>query len=441
MSSSAPRPRAGSRERPKRATPLLRDALREAAELVARVAAGRSFSVELGRRADGHAPAARPAVLDLCYGTLRGYGRVQAIVAALSRRRRPDPEIEPLLWCSIYAIQSGRYADYTVVDQAVQACARIGRRAPKAYVNAVLRTYLRSRDSLATSLAANPEFRYQHPHWWIERVRVAYPQAWQAILDAGNTHPPMAVRVNRRRATPEAYADRLALAGLPARRVGESGLLLERPVPIDELPGFAAGEASVQDAGAQLAAPYLDLADGQRVLDACAAPGGKCAHILESASVSLTALEIDPARRARIEKNLARLDLRARVVTGDCSRPTDWWDGVPFDRVLADVPCTASGVVRRHPDIKWLRRESDVALFAARQANILDALWRVLARGGKLLYVTCSVFPEENDAVVGAFCARTPGARRLDLPDRAPAQLFPDADHDGFYFALLAKQT
>ncbi len=443
MSSSESRPSvgAGARTRSKRAAPLLNDALREAAGLVARVAAGRSFSVELERRAERHSATAQPAVLDLCYGTLRGYGRVQAIVAALSRRRRPDPDIEPLLWCSIYAIQSGRYADYTVVDQAVQACDRIGKRTPKAYVNAVLRTYLRERDSLEARLAASPEFRYQYPRWWIERVGAAYPDAWQGILDAGNTHPPMGLRVNRRRVTPAAYADKLALAGMSARRVGECGLLLERPISVNELPGFLEGEVSVQDAGAQLAARYLDLADGQRVLDACAAPGGKCTHILESSSVSLTALEVDPARRARIEKNLARLDLRARVVTADCSRLTDWWDGVPFDRILADVPCTASGVVRRHPDIKWLRRETDVALFAARQASILDALWRVLAQGGKLLYVTCSVFPEENDAVVGAFCARTPKARRLDLPDRTPAQLFPDADHDGFYFALLAKQT
>jgi len=216
-------------------------------------------------------------------------------------------------------------------------------------------------------------------------------------------------------------------------------VLLHKPLPVANVPGFDQGEVSVQDAGAQRAAEHLDLAQGQRVLDACAAPGGKSAHILETADVELVALDQDAERAARIGSGFARLGLAAQVRVADCTAIDAWWDGRVFDRVLADVPCTGSGVVRRHPDIKWLRRESDVPAFVRRQAAILDALWRVLAPGGKLLYVTCSVFPEENGAVVDEFCARTAQVRRRELPGGAPAQLLPGAEHDGFYFALLEK--
>jgi 16S rRNA (cytosine967-C5)-methyltransferase len=224
-----------------------------------------------------------------------------------------------------------------------------------------------------------------------------------------------------------------------ARHLGGEALLLERPVPLERLPGFASGEVSVQDAGAQRAARCLDLAPRQRVLDACAAPGGKAGHILETAEVSLTALEADAARCARLARNFERLGLGARVANCDCTRPAEWWDGTPFDRVLADVPCSASGIARRHPDIKWLRRAADVAAFAARQGAILDALWQVLGPDGKLLYATCSVFAQENDAVIEAFLARAPGAARLPLPDGAAAQGLPDAERDGFYYALIHK--
>ena len=228
-------------------------------------------------------------------------------------------------------------------------------------------------------------------------------------------------------------------AGIAAARIGTAALLLDKPVPVERLPGFAQGEASVQDAGAQRAAGLLDLQSGQNVLDACAAPGGKSSHILESADVALTALDIDVARCASVTRDQERLGLKARVRAADCTALGSWWDGVAFDRILADVPCSASGIARRHPDIKWLRRAADVPAFAARQARMLDALWRTLAPGGKLLYVTCSVFPEENGAVVDAFAARTPGVRRAPLPDGAAAQLLPGPEHDGFFFALLEK--
>jgi 16S rRNA (cytosine967-C5)-methyltransferase len=404
--------------------------LREAAHSVARVAAGRSLAADTPRAAQ----------LDLTHGTLRRYGRVQALVRELSRRGRPEPLVEALLWCALYALESGRYAEYTVVDQAVRACRMLERWKATDYVNAALRTYLRQRQSLESRIAREPEARYQHPAWWIELVRTAYPNSWQAVLEEGNTHPPMALRVNRRRATLAAYEARLAAEGIAARRLDGQALLLERPLPVKLVPGFAAGDASVQDAGAQRTAACMDLGTGMRVLDACAAPGGKTAQLLESADLQLTALDADAQRLQRAAGNLERLGLRAKLLNADCTRLEQWWDGEPFDRVLADVPCSASGVARRHPDLKWLRRSSDVASFAARQAAILDALWQVLRPDGKLLYVTCSVFPRENEEVVDAFAARAPGARRLALPDGRPAQLLPNAQHDGFFFALIQKR-
>lgn len=418
----------------------LATALREAAIIVARVAAGASLAAEFERFAEEGTETPRAALIDLTHGTLRRYGRVQAIVRQLSRRSRGDALAEALLWCSLYALDSGRYAEYTVVDQAVRACAMLERWSAKGYVNALLRAYLRERASLEARIQADAEARYQHPRWWIDVLKQHYPEHWKAILAAGNSHPPMCLRVNRRRSRVAEYRARLAAEAVATREIGDEALLLERPVPVDRLPGFAEGDASVQDAGAQRAARCLELAAGQRVLDACAAPGGKAGHILETAAVQLTALEADAARCARLERTLARLGLGARIANADCTRPGEWWDGVPFDRILADVPCSASGIARRHPDIKWLRRSHDIAAFAARQAAILDALWQVLRAGGKLLYATCSVFPQENDAVIDAFVARAAHAVRLPLPDGAAAQGLPDAERDGFYYALIHKQ-
>ena len=417
----------------------LAPALRDAARMVTRVAAGRSLADELERAAEDGSQS-RAALIDLTHGTLRRYGRVQAIVAALSRRGAPDALVQGLLWCSLYALESGRYAEYTVVDQAVRACTLLERWTAKGYVNGVLRNFLRERPALEARIGSDEEARHQHPRWWIDKLRRAYPGSWEAILAAGNSHPPMTLRVNARRIAAAAYAQRLTLAGLGAQGLGEAALLLERPVPVERLPGFAEGEVSVQDAGAQRAARLLDLASGQRVLDACAAPGGKSAHILERADVALTALDADPVRCERMERNLRRLGLHASVRAADCTQPQPWWDGVAYERILADVPCTASGIARRHPDLKWLRRAGDAAAFAARQGAILDALWQLLAPGGKLLYVTCSVFPQENEEVVQAFITRAEGARSLPLPDGEPEQWLPGPQHDGFYYALIQKE-
>ncbi len=415
----------------------LAPALRDAARVVARVAAGRSLSDELILQQAERTR--RAALLDLTHGTLRRYGRVQAIVAALSRRGTPDELVQALLWCALYALDTGRYADYTVVDQTVRACSLLERWSAKGYVNGVLRTWLRERAMLETRIGGGEESRYQHPQWWIERVRRDHPQEWAQILAAGNAHPPMSLRVNARRSSPQAYLERLAQAGIEAEISGASALLVKRPLPVERLPGFAEGEVSVQDAAAQRAAELLQLSHGQRVLDACAAPGGKSAHILERADVALTALDLDPARCERLRRNLERLRLAAEVRSADCTRPQAWWDGVPFDRILADVPCSASGVARRHPDIKWLRRAGDVAAFAGRQLLMLEALWQLLAPGGKLLYATCSVFVQENQALVDAFLAHAPHARAEPLPAGERNQWLPGPRHDGFFYALIQK--
>jgi 16S rRNA (cytosine967-C5)-methyltransferase len=250
----------------------------------------------------------------------------------------------------------------------------------------------------------------------------------------------MGLRVNRRRVASADFLQHLATAGIAARVIGDHALILERPLPVSRIPGFVEGHVSVQDCGAQQAATLLDVHDGMRVLDACAAPGGKAAHVLELADVHLTALDADRVRTRRIDETLMRLGLQAEVRVGDARNARNWWNGVAFDRILADVPCSASGVVRRHPDAKWLRRESDIAGFARQQAEILESLWRTLAPGGKMLYATCSVFAEENSSQVAAFVGRHADARCLPTGGVASElSLLPNADHDGFFYALLQK--
>lgn len=377
--------------------------------------------------------ATRAAVQDLTYGTLRRFGLGDALLSSLIARPLAQPEPRALLLCALYRLETRPEGSHTVVDQAVEAAGRLANGAFRGLVNGVLRNYLRRRAELHAALSGD-EARYWHPAWWLRRLRAAYPDDWSAIVEAGNSQPPMALRVNRRRIARDDYLQQLTAAGIAAEASGSVGILLARPQPVDALPGFFDGLASVQDPGAQRAAELLDLADGQRVLDACAAPGGKAAHILERADVALTALEVDSRRAERIGDNLDRLGLAAAVRVADCRRVSKWWDGQPFARILADVPCSASGVVRRHPDAKWLRREEDVAGFAQTQRQILGALWPTLAPGGKLLYVTCSVFPEENGAQIAAFVAAQAQAQLV-----VEEQLLPQGDHDGFYYALLQK--
>ncbi|MGH8680880.1 MAG: 16S rRNA (cytosine(967)-C(5))-methyltransferase RsmB, partial [Burkholderiales bacterium] len=418
-------------------SPPLSHTFAAASRVVARVLGGASLTAVLDEDAGG---ASRPAVQDLAYGTLRDYGAPEAILAALARKPIPDRAVHALLLCALHALRRERRAPHTIVDEAVTACAELGHAAARGFVNALLRNYLRRREALEAEARGSEAARFGYPAWWIERVRRAHPQAWEAVLAAGNRRPAMTLRVNRRKLAVEAWLAKLAALGIDARRVGEVAVRLAQPCGVERLPGFSAGEVSVQDAGAQLAAPLLEVRDGMRVLDACAAPGGKTAHLLELAELELLALDRDAERVPRIGATLERLGLTAEVRAADAGDPDRWWDGTPFDRVLLDVPCSASGVVRRHPDVKWLRREADLDRFAREQSRLLAALWQVLVPGGKLLYATCSVFPEENGAVIDAFLARHDDARRRPLPGLGDGQLRPDDEHDGFFYARLEKR-
>ena len=385
--------------------------------------------------------AGRATVQDICYASLREYALLAALRDALLANPLKDRVIACLLVVALRQLRARPDSGHMIVNEAVEAAAATQPWA-RGLVNGVLRNYLRHAELIVDDVLQKEPACWNYPQWWIDQVRSAYPADWQAVLDAGNQHPPMTLRVNPQHGSTAAYLELLQENGLDAQQTGEFALQLMQPVAVAQLPGFSAGRVSVQDAGAQLAAPLLDLADGQRVLDACAAPGGKTGHSLELADVTLTALDNDASRLTRVQENLDRLSLHATLKTGDAALPDAWWDGVPFDRILADVPCSASGVVRRHPDIKWLRRPDDIARFAAQQAAILPALWRCLAPGGKLLYVTCSIFPEENQCQVDAFLKRHDDAQQqpLNRADLTAGQLLPNDRHDGFFYALLVKR-
>jgi 16S rRNA (cytosine967-C5)-methyltransferase len=412
---------------------------------------------------EGSAAAARGAVQDIAYRTMRWLATADWIIARLVRKP-PPPHVANLLACAL-ALLGGApgytpYTPFTVVDQAVRAiAARREFSFAKGLVNAVLRQYLRERDNLLAEAGADEVARCNYPAWWIDAVRRAWPDCWQTVLDTGNTHAPLTLRVNARRSTVDAYLQLLREHHIDAFRAGEDGVRLATPMPVDRLPGFGEGIVSVQDAGAQLAAQWLGAHDGMRVLDACAAPGGKTCHLLERANLELVALESDATRARRIDENLRRLGLSAEVRIGDAGTPAKWHDALdrPFDRILADVPCSASGIVRRHPDIRWLRRASDIAALVAEQRRILAALWPLVKPGGELLYVTCSIFPEEGELQAQWFGNQYQDAVRLDAPGqllpvaaRAPADV-PDglrvdagsghhADHDGFFYARFQKR-
>lgn len=404
----------------------------------------------------------RAAVLDVASTAVRQRARTEALLAQLARRP-PDPEVGALLAVALAQLQARRYPPHTLVDQTVRAAqSRASTRAAAGFVNAVLRSALRAGPDAVS--AADPVVQYNAPRWWIERVQADYPAEWRDLLAVGLAPPPLTLRVNARRSTVEASLLRLAHAGIDAQQIGEVAVRLATPRPVEAIPGFAEGEVSVQDAGAQLAARWLDAQPGTRVLDACAAPGGKTAHLLERADVTVDAIEADPARVARITANLQRLHLsdRARVIVADAAQPTEWFDGTRYPRILLDAPCTASGIVRRHPDVPWLRRAADVALLARQQRRLLDALWPLLAPTGRLLYVVCSVFPEEGVHQIASFCERHADAALIALPGQpagvsalqllpqatratATATPLPDPDrpleHDGFCYALIEKRA
>ena len=426
---------------------------------------------------DGVAPALRPGVQALLFHVLRQLGRAQALRDQLVSRT-PAPLADALL-CSALALAwdeaASPYDPHTLVNQTVEAAKKNRNTQGQAnFLNACLRRFLRERDALVLACdglgadthgnAVKPQVskhgqvaKWNHPLWWIELLQRDYPEQWQSILEANNQAAPMAVRVNVQRTSREALMAQWEQVGLTATPVGDYGLVLDKARAVQDIPGFAEGLWSVQDPAAQCAAPLLVNASGNlkksnlRVLDACAAPGGKTAHLLEllSPNSQVIALDIDAKRCERIDQNLQRLGLKAEIVIADAAQPKTWWDGQPFDAILLDAPCSASGIVRRHPDVRWLRRATDIAQLAAIQKNLLKTLWPLLRPGGRMLYVTCSVFRQEGELQVKTFvehntdCTLHPCLGHLRPQNsQTPAALVDNlaGDHDGFYYALLEKR-
>ena len=432
--------------------PLWRQ-LQACAQVIWAVRQGQSGSAAL----DAVAPELRPGVQALAFHVWRQLGRAEALRRLLAKR--PPPPAADALLCVALALawqeEGAPYDAFTLVNQCVEAAKHSpGTRAQAPFINACLRRFLRERAALVAATDGNPEARWNHPLWWIKRLQKDHPAQWESLLQAANRQAPMALRVNAQQSTPAAYQAELAALGMAAQPFGGAGLELAQAVPVGLLPGFASGRVSVQDGAAQLAATLLldglpDVA-GLRVLDACAAPGGKTGHLLEQGVRQLTALDMDAQRCQRIEQNLARLGYRTTVLAADAARPAQWWDGQAFDAILLDAPCTASGIVRRHPDVRWLRRESDIAQLAAQQKQLLHALWPLLAPGGRLLYCTCSVFPAEGAQQIQTFlahntdCRLLPSPGHLIPPNAVKSGAVPDnqaGDHDGFFYALLQKHA
>jgi 16S rRNA (cytosine967-C5)-methyltransferase len=398
----------------------------------------------------------------IALGTVRWYWRLKpALEGLLKRPSALEREVLALLLRAAHQIEYSRNAPQLTVNGAVDAVRLLREGAAAGLVNAVLRRFVAERERIFTRVDADPARRSAHPRWLFEALQAAWPQQVATLLEANNAHPPLTVRLNLQRCSAEHYLERLAAAGLTGRRLDAAGgaaaataVRIDPPVPVAELPGFADGGVSVQDAGAQLAAPLLAAAPGMRVLDACAAPGSKTAHLLErTAPLEVTAVDIDPARLGRIAETLQRLHLQARLVAADVRDPGAFWDGRPFERILVDAPCSGTGVIRRHPDIKLLRRPEDIARFAVTQLEILRAAFALLAPGGRLLYSTCSVLPAENEAVMARLRAAEPSAQPVPLPPEAiplgavvgvhGVQLLSGgaAETDGFYYACVEKTT
>lgn len=398
----------------------------------------------------------RPGVQALTFQTLRQLGAARALGRQLVQRA-PAPPVLALLHTALAVLlgdeQGGHYQPHTVVDQAVEAAKQSrATRMQAGFLNACLRRFLREREALCAGLDSDLVARWNHPLWWIQRLQRDHPDHWQAILRANNQPGPMALRINRRRADRASYHLALQAAGMAATPVGDDGLVLAAPQPVERLPGFARGHCSVQDAAAQMAAGLLldgrEWSPSDRVLDACAAPGGKTAHLLERADLDLLALDVDPRRCERIHDNLRRLGLLAEVQCADAAQTAGWWDGRAFDAILLDAPCTASGIVRRHPDVRWLRRATDVDQLVAIQRQLLEALWPLLKPGGRLVYGTCSVFKAEGSDQVAAFLGRHTDAVLQPSPGHLlPGTVTPEGEfhdnvpggYDGFFYACIVK--
>jgi len=423
-----------------------------AARLLGRLEQGESLSGLLAGEMEGLEPGDRSLVKALCFGVARWWPQLEALLGLLMTRplKARDRDIKALLLLGIYQLQHMRIAPHAVLDQTVSASRTLKKPWAAGLINALLRRFQREHTALMGTLAENPEAQYAHPAWLLQRLQAAWPADWEAIIDAANQQPPMSLRVNRRRSSRSAYFDRLLEAGMTARPMPEAadGLVLDRPLDVDRLPGFKDGLVSVQDGGAQLAAGLLTVEPGQRVLDACAAPGGKTGHILETApeGLEVTAVDLAEERLQRVRENLQRLGLTAVVCQGDAAAPSGPWAERQYQRILLDVPCSATGVIRRHPDIKLLRRATDIGPLVELQSRIMDSIWPLLAPGGLLLYATCSLLPEENQLQVRRFLQRQPGARGRPIEAswghacEVGRQILPgEAGMDGFFYACIEK--
>lgn len=425
-----------------------------AAKAVTSVAVeGRSLSAALPVALRELAPEERPLVQELCYGVLRWYPRLGAVTALLLRKplKARDADVRNLLLIGLYQLLFLNVPPHAAVHETVEAARALDKGWAAGLVNAVLRGFLRDRERLLATVDRREDVAFAHPEWLYELLRTDWPADYRSIMAANNERPPMALRVNALKTDRDAYLHRLADSGIAAHaaRYADQGVMLEAPVDVKRLPGFAEGAVSVQDAAAQMAAGLLGAQPGMRVLDACAAPGGKTAHILElePGLREMVAVDIEQERLGRVAENLQRLGLQARLVQGDVRIPQDWWDGTPFDRILVDAPCSATGVIRRHPDIKVLRRKDDIAALADQQQAILDAVWPLLAPGGRLLYVTCSVLRDENDRQISGFLTRHEDAQEKRIPAfwgtacLHGRQILPgEAGMDGFFYACIEKR-
>lgn len=419
-----------------------------AAEVLLDVENGDSLSQCLPPALSRLAPEQRPQLQAICYGTCRWFHRLDGELRQRLKKplRKPDRIIHHLMLVALFQLRYSEQATYAVLNESVEACRTLDKPHLTGLVNGVLRAAERE----GAPETKDESSQFSHPQWMIEKLRHNWPDHWQAVLEANNIQAPMTLRVNARRFSREHYLELLAEAGIGARptRFAPMGIQLERPAPVDQLPWFADGAVSVQDEAAQLCTTLLDLKPGQRVLDACAAPGGKTCAILENQPELAEVVAVDESaeRLPRIQENLDRLDLDATLQEADAADIDHWWDGQTFDRILLDVPCSATGVIRRHPDIKLLRRESDIAPLAGIQLGLLDAMWRVLKPGGRLVYATCSVFPQENHRIIQRFLKQQDQASLVPIQApwglelQAGRQLLPAPDsHDGFFYAVLEK--
>lgn len=389
---------------------------------------------------------------DLAFGTARWQPRLSALAVKLLQKpfKAADADVEALLLVGLYQLLYTRVPAHAAIGETVGCADKLKKPWAKALLNAVLRRAQRESEALLAELEHDPVVRTAHPRWLQKSLKAFWPEQWEAICAANNAHPPMILRVNRRHHSRDAYLQLLTDAGINATPCVYSvdGIVLEAATDVRSLPGFAEGWISVQDEAAQLAADLLDLAPGQRVLDACCAPGGKTCHILEVEKdlAGVVAVDLEAKRLVRVRENLARLGLSAELIAAEGRDTATWWDGKPFQRILLDAPCSATGVIRRHPDIKLTRQPDDIAALAVLQGELLDAMWPTLEVGGILLYATCSTLPTENTEVIEAFLARTSGARELDLATAAGIKqphgrqlLAQEGGHDGFYYAKLIK--